>query len=143
MIWGRPFGESMSNRRAERIASLVQKEVASLLRTEAKDPRLVPISITEVRMNQDMSVARIRYVPLGGVGPADLPAALEGAGKQLRGAVGRALGIRHAPELRFERDLNFEHAEHIARLLSQLPPAAEESPAAAEPSAVEDQDASE
>ena len=41
----------MANRRAERIASAVQQEVARLLLTDVKDPRVGVISITGVKMN--------------------------------------------------------------------------------------------
>ncbi len=115
------------SRRTERIASIIAKELAMLLLTEAKDPRVVPISITEVRLNDDLSVARVRYVPLGGKGSPGLQEGLDHVAKKLRGPIGRTLQIRHAPELRFERDLNFEHSERIQDLLAHLPPPAEDS----------------
>ena len=39
--------------------------------------------------------------------------------------MGRALGIRHAPELRFELDPNVEYAARMDALLRSLPAAAE------------------
>jgi ribosome-binding factor A len=42
--------------------------------------------------------------------------------------VGRSLGIRHSPELRFELDKNVEYAAHIDDLFARLDvPKAEES----------------
>lgn len=112
----------MSSRRAERIASVVHEEVARLLREEVKDPRVGTVSITEVQLKPDLSVARIRYLPLGGAGDrTQVQAGLEAAARFLRGPVGRALGIRHAPELRFELDPNVEYAAHMDRLLRNLP----------------------
>jgi len=67
----------------------------------------------------------VRYVPLAGAGDAALvQAGLDAAARFLRGPLGRALGIRHAPELRFESDPNVEYAAHMERLLRSLPPAA-------------------
>ena len=101
-------------------------EVSRMLREDGKDPRLVPISITEIRVNPDLSVATIRYVPLGGKTPPGLVEALADSARRFRGPVGRVLGTRISPELRFEYDLNFEHADRINRLLANLPPPARE-----------------
>ncbi len=115
----------MSSRRAERIASVMHAELARLLREEVKDPRVGTISITEVSVRPDLSVARVRYLPLAGAGDrTQVQAGLQAAARFLRGPMGRALGIRHAPELRFELDPNVEYAAHMDALLRSLPPAA-------------------
>ncbi len=112
----------MSSRRAERIASVIHAELARLLREEVKDPRVGTISITEVSLKPDLSIARVRYMPLAGAGDrAQVQAGLEAAARFLRGPLGRALGIRHAPELRFELDPNVEYAAHMDQLLRNLP----------------------
>lgn len=117
----------MSNRRAERIASVIHAELARLVREEVKDPRVGSISITNVSIKPDLSVAKVRYLPLGGAGDrAQVQAGLEAAARFLRGPIGRALGIRHAPELRFELDPNVEYAAHMESLLRNLPPPAAE-----------------
>jgi ribosome-binding factor A len=118
----------MSSRRAERIASVMHAELARLLREEVKDPRVGTISITEVVVKADLSTARIRYLPLAGAGDrAQIQSGLEAASRFLRGPMGRALGIRHAPELRFELDPNVEYAARMEALFKSLPtPAAED-----------------
>jgi ribosome-binding factor A len=128
----------MSSRRAERIASVMHAELARLLREEVKDPRVGTISITEVVVKADLSTARIRYLPLAGAGDrVQIQSGLEAASRFLRGPMGRALGIRHAPELRFELDPNVEYAARMEALFKTLPaPAAED--AAAEDAAAED-----
>ncbi|MDP2311503.1 MAG: 30S ribosome-binding factor RbfA [Pseudomonadota bacterium] len=115
----------MSSRRAERIGSVMHAELARLLREEVKDPRVGTISITEVLVRPDLSQARVRYLPLGGQGDRiQVQAGLEAAARFLRGPIGRALGIRHAPELRFELDPNVEYAARMEALLRSIPPAA-------------------
>lgn len=122
----------MSSRRAERIASIMHAELARLLREEVKDPRVGTISITEVVVKADLGSARVRYLPLGGAGNrAQVQAGLEAAARFLRGPMGRALGIRHAPELKFELDPNVEYAAKMDALLRSLPaPAPAEAEAA-------------
>lgn len=125
----------MANRRAARIASAVQQEVARLLLTDVKDPRVGVISVTEVKMNDDLSVAHISYLPMGGMGDRkQIHEGLKQVAKHLRGPVGRAIGTRHSPELRFEIDRNLEYAMHMDDVLSNLPKGAEsDEPAATEP----------
>jgi ribosome-binding factor A len=120
---------NMSNRRGARIASAVQQEVSRLLLTEVKDPRIGIISVTGVTMNDDFSVAHIQYLPLGGLGDRKaIQEGLKSAARSMRGTVGRALGTRHSPELRFEIDRNLEYSLHMNDVLSNLPKPADQTP---------------
>jgi ribosome-binding factor A len=107
--------------RPARIAELVHAEVARLLREDIKDPRVADVSLTHVVVSRDLGSATLSYLPLGG-GPitSDLREGLADAARRLRGPVGRALGIRHAPELRFTPDANTETAVRVTSLLSRL-----------------------
>lgn len=112
----------MASRRPDRIASVIQAELTRMLREDVNDPTLGPVTITEVAVNPDLSVARVRWVPLGGIGDRKvLQVALEGASRRLRGPIGRVLGIRHAPELRFELDKNVEYVAHMDEVFRNLP----------------------
>lgn len=109
------------NYRAERVAELIHKELAQRLRLEVKDPRLEPISITDVSVNRDLSKARIRYLPLGGGEASEmLQEGLDAAAKKLRGPIGRALRLRHAPEIVFEFDEQHDQAMAVSNLLAKL-----------------------
>ena len=112
----------MSSRRADRVASAIQQELARMLREDVKDDALRLVSILGVEVSPDLSVARIKWLPLGGLGDrVAMQAALERASRQLRGPMGRALGVRHAPELRFELDKNVEYAAHMEKVLAGIP----------------------
>ena len=112
--------------RGERIGALVQQEVARRLREEIKDPRVESITITRVTMSPDLSVARVFYIPFAGAPDTpEIRGALKDAGRRLRGSVGRALGIRSAPEIRFEHDRNVEHAARMEEVFRNLPRPAE------------------
>src|SRR2546422_11440998 len=95
----------MPERRRERVAHLVQAELARVLLREAKDPRLREVTVTGVRMTADLRLARVYVRTLGGA-PAREPAlrALVRATPFLRGEIGHALGMRGVPELRLEED---------------------------------------
>lgn len=117
----------MAGFRGERVAKVVHQEVTRMLREDVKDPRIPELSITGVTMSPDLSVATVRYVRTGGGEmSADALAGIKQASKFMRGPVGRVLGIRHAPDLRFEVDRNVEHAIEMEILFSKLPPKATE-----------------
>lgn len=111
----------MAGHRPVRIAELVHAEVAQRLRLEFEDPRLTPISITHVHVTGDLSRATIQFLPLGGGAPsAELIDALGEAARAMRGPIGRALRLRHAPELVFRLDEHTEEAVRITTLLERM-----------------------
>jgi ribosome-binding factor A len=108
----------MAERRPARVAHLVQAEIAGLLLREAKDPRLQQVTVTGVHMTPDLRVARVYFRTLGGEEAREpTERALERAGHFLRGEVGRALGLRLTPELRFEYDTTPDTARRVEELL--------------------------
>ena len=108
----------MVERRPARVAHVVQSELANLLLRDAKDPRLQHITVTSVRMTPDLRVAHVYFRTLG-AGDADGRAcrALERAAHYLRGEIGRNLGLRVTPELRFEYDTTPDTARRLENLL--------------------------
>ncbi len=110
----------MPERRPERVAHLVQAELANLFLRQANDPRLRDVTVTAVRMSPDLRVARVYFRTLGPVDAGETTRrALIRAATFLRGEVGRALGLRVAPELRFEYDTTLDTARRLDDLLRQ------------------------
>jgi ribosome-binding factor A len=111
----------MASYRPERVAELIHKELDQRLRLEVKDPRVTPISITGVTVSRDLSRAEITWLPLGGGEPStELLEGLDDAARRMRGPIGRALRLRHAPELVFELDTHTEAAIRVTQLLDRL-----------------------
>lgn len=108
----------MAERRPERVAHLVQAELARLFLRGTNDPRLRNVTVSAVRMSPDLRVARVYVRTLGGPdAPAAAMKALARAAHFLRGEVGRALGLRVTPELRFEYDTTPDTAQRLEDLL--------------------------
>jgi ribosome-binding factor A len=104
--------------RSRRVAQQVQRALSELIRREVRDPRLGMATITEVRMSNDLSYANVYYSVLG-ADPQDAQEILERSADVLRGPLGRALGIRHAPELRFVKDELIEGGARLSALISK------------------------
>jgi len=101
-------------RHAERVRELV----ASLVRTQIKDPRLGMVTITDARITGDLREATVFYTVLGDAAEqAGTAAALDSAKGLLRSTVGRALGLRHSPSLTFVLDNVQDQVKEIDELL--------------------------
>lgn len=106
--------------RVRRHAERVRELVASVVRTQIKDPRLGMITITDARITADLRDATVFYTVLGdAAAQAGTAAALESAKGMLRSTVGKALGLRHSPSLAFVLDDVQDHAKQIDELLAQ------------------------
>ena len=98
-----------TNPRAARIAALIQRVVASSLERELHDKRLTSITITEVRVTNDLQIAKIYWTQLGHEGKESgerkrAQQALEQAKGHLRSLVGSKAGLRLTPQLQFVFD---------------------------------------
>jgi ribosome-binding factor A len=104
--------------RVRRHAERVKELVASVVRTQIKDPRVGMITITDARITGDLRDATVYYTVLGdSAAHLGTAAALESAKGLLRSTVGKALGLRHSPTLTFVLDEVTEHVGHIDELL--------------------------
>lgn len=104
--------------RVRRHAERVRELVASVVRTQIKDPRLGMITITDTRMTSDLREATVYYTVLGDdTAKAATAAALRSANGLVRSTVGKALGLRHSPSLTFVLDEMPQQVRHIDQLL--------------------------
>ncbi|WP_018143124.1 30S ribosome-binding factor RbfA [Alloscardovia criceti] len=106
-----------TNPRAVRIAGLIQRVIANSLEKDIHDPRLRNVTITEVRVTNDMQQARVFWTIYAPEGKEDgqkkrAAQALRQATGHLRTRVGRTAGLRLTPQLIFVFDkLQGEAAE--------------------------------
>ncbi|GHF07850.1 ribosome-binding factor A [Aliiroseovarius zhejiangensis] len=105
-----------------RIAELIRRTLSeALMRGDVHDPDLGRMSITigEVRVTPDLSIATVFALPLGGKdGDLAIKALARNKG-ELRRILGKALKIKHTPDLRFMVDETFDQMDKTNRLLSQ------------------------
>jgi ribosome-binding factor A len=111
------------SRRSQRVADLVRSEISLLLLTEAHDPAVKLVTVTDVEMPPDLKSARVFFTAHGD--EAALERAAEGlarASGYLRREVGRRCGLRYAPELFFVPDRSYDRGARVDEILSQVLP---------------------
>jgi ribosome-binding factor A len=105
--------------RVRRLADRIKVIVAQTLEMRIKDPRLGFITITDVRVTNDLREATVFYTVLGDeAARSDTAAALESSKGILRSEVGAGTGVRFTPTLAFVLDAIPENARHIEDLLA-------------------------
>lgn len=113
------------SQRQERVARLIQAELASLISREIKDPRVADaglVTITQLRVTADLGLARVA-VALHGGDPQKGKALVEGltrAAPFLRAELRRRLDAKKTPELRFELDHGVDDASKVDEILKSL-----------------------
>jgi len=106
------------SQRLARIEGEMQRVLSTLVSREVRDPRVGNVTVTSVNVAPDLSSARVFFVPFGGQhAPGEVSEGLNRAAGFLRGEVGRALALRHAPRLEFVYDQQIEHADKLTQLI--------------------------
>lgn len=107
--------------RSDRVASQMQREIAELIRTQIKDPELGMVTLSDVELTRDLSVAKL-YVSFLGARLADAQCVkrLAESGPELRHQLGRRIRIRNLPELRFVFDDSIMRGMQMDSLLRDL-----------------------
>ena len=110
----------MASNRIGRINEEIQRELSALLRT-VKDPRVQGlVSITNVDTTPDLRFAKIYVSVLDKRDGKEVIRGLKSAGGYLRRELGRALSLRHTPELIFQEDNSIDKGAHILKLLNDI-----------------------
>ena len=91
------------------------------LRGEAKLPNIETreITVTEVRMSQDLKTAKAFVLPLGGKNAQEVTDQLKEFSFVIRKALSKKITIKFLPKLLFVKDESFDYAEKIENLIKQ------------------------
>lgn len=106
--------------RARRLADRIKVIVAQTLETRIKDPRLGFVTVTDVRVTNDLQHASVFYTCLGtDEEKSATAAALTSARGVIRSEVGKGTGVRLTPTIEFIVDAVPEAASHIDDLIRE------------------------
>jgi ribosome-binding factor A len=132
----------VKDRRAARLAEEIREEVAELIRSRLKDPRIGFVTVTRVSLTSDQGLARVFVGVLGDDAQRDATlVGLRRAAGFVRRELGRRIRLRQVPEVLFEYDKGLDATDRVALLLDEAraQPAGEAGPEA-EPAEEPDSD---
>jgi|SRR5690606_24742885 len=107
--------------RSQRVVEQIRRELAELIRTEVKDPRVGFITLTDVEITPDYAHAKVYFTSM--TGEQDVPQILVGlrrASGFLRRELGRRVRIHTTPELHFVYDRSVEEGSRMSRLIDEV-----------------------
>ena len=108
-----------SFQRSDRVAEQIRRDLADLIRTELKDPRVGMISLTDVELTPDYAHAKIFFTTLQPEHLEEIQVGLKRASGFLRRELGRRIHIHTLPELHFVYDNSIERGASLSLLINE------------------------
>lgn len=111
----------METTRLEKIERLIQKDLSEIFLRYAREMRGVLISVSEVRVSPDLSIAHVYLSIFPQAKEQDTMARIKDDTSKIRGEMGRMERhqLRIIPELHFHLDETIDKMERIDQLLRQ------------------------
>ena len=115
------LGKPVSQRQL-RVGEMIKQALGMIfLRDEAKLINLETreITVTEVRMSQDLKIAKTFVLPLGGKNAQESVSKLKEFSFVIRKVLSKKIIMKFLPKLYFVKDNSFDYAEKIENLIKQ------------------------
>ena len=115
------LGKPVSQRQL-RVGEMIKQALGIIfLRDEAKLPNLETreFTVTEVRMSQDLKIAKAFVLPLGGKNSEQTVEKLKEFSFVIRKVLSKKITMKYLPKIIFVKDESFDYAEKIESLIKQ------------------------
>ena len=115
------IGKPLSQRQL-RVGEMIKQSLSMIfIKNEAKVPNLETnmITVTEVKMSQDLKIAKAYVMTLGGKDTDETIEILKKYSFLIRKILSKKVFIKFLPKLLFKKDESFEYAEKIESLIKQ------------------------
>ncbi|MFU8786446.1 MAG: 30S ribosome-binding factor RbfA [Candidatus Izemoplasmataceae bacterium] len=103
-----------------RLESNITRSLTEILRTEVKDPAVEFITITAVKLTNDLSYLTIYYTKLDKGKKEAVIKALDRSKSFIRSALGKKVQMRKMPELIFKYDESLDYGNRIESGLKKV-----------------------
>ena len=115
------IGKTVSQRQL-RVGEMIKQSLGMIfVKNEAKVPNLETntITVTEVKMSQDLKIAKAYVLPLGGKDTEEVIKKLREYSFLIRKVLSKKVIMKYLPKILFAKDDSFEYAEKIENLIKQ------------------------
>ncbi|MBL6691172.1 MAG: 30S ribosome-binding factor RbfA [Pseudomonadales bacterium] len=103
--------------RGRKVADLIQRELATLIQREVKDPRIGMVTINEAKVSRDLSFSDIYFTVLPSGNSDAVEEVLNQASGFLRSQLAKVLNTRTTPKLRFHYDNTVEYGARLSKAI--------------------------
>ncbi len=104
----------------ERIASEMVKQISYILATEIKDEDIKFVTVTDCKVTNDLSFAKVYVTVFDKEKIKNTVDALNNASGFIRRELADRIDIRHIPELTFVYDESIEYGKNIENIIDKI-----------------------
>lgn len=108
--------------RSDRVSAQLRRELGKLVHEAVREHGLPSISVSDVEVTRDLAHAKVFVTALMQEKSAEAVKDLKELSPQIRYKLGKAMKLRHVPELHFHYDDSVDRGERMENLLRDLPP---------------------
>ena len=112
--------------RSDRVSAQLRRELGKIVHEAVREHGLPSVSVSDVEVTRDLAHAKVFVTALQQERSAEAVKALKALTPQVRYQLGRAMKLRHVPELHFHYDDSVDRGERINNLLRDHPPTSED-----------------
>lgn len=112
--------------RSDRVSAQLHRELGKIVHETVREHGLPSLSVSDVEITRDLAHAKVFVTALMQDSSAEAVKALKALTPEMRYQLGRAMKLRHVPELHFHYDDSVDRGERINNLLRDNPPVSEE-----------------
>lgn len=110
----------MNSIKLERINSNLVKELSYILATEVKNNDIKFVTITDCKITNDLSFAKVYFIVLDINRKKETLDALKGASGFIRKKLADRIELRHIPELQFIYDESIQYGQKIEKIIDEI-----------------------
>ena len=111
----------LPGKRAVRVGDLILKEIAFLLLERVKDPRIKGVTLTGIKLTDDLKSAKVYFSALGGQEEIERAGSgLESARGFIKREIAGSMQLRYVPRLEFVHDTSLAEGSRMEKLFEKL-----------------------
>ncbi len=111
----------MIYKRSDKVAEAIHEIVSGLMIKGLKDPRIGFVTVTDVKLTDDLRLATIYFSVVGSDDEKrNCEKALNGAKGFIRKELGRNLRLRYVPDVIFKYDNSMDYAQRIESIINEI-----------------------
>ncbi len=108
-------------KRSEKVAEAIHEMVSGLLVKGLKDPRIGFVTVTGVKVTDDLHLATVYFTVIGSeTEKKDTEQGLNSARGYIRKELGKNLRMRYVPDIVFRYDASVEYGSRIESILKEI-----------------------
>lgn len=105
----------------ERLEKIIERELGSIILMDVKDDRIKFVSITNVNLTNDLSIATVYYTVFGTKDQIENSTRVFKEAKgYIRSLLAKRIQVKKVPDLIFKYDVSLEEGAKIERILADI-----------------------